>query len=712
MLTVGLDVGSTTVKASVMENGAVRWRHYMRHNTKQAEMVLEFLARIETECGLTPERDRVFITGSGGGLLAPLIGARMVQEVVAVSAAVESFHPDVNFVSEIGGEDMKTLFFAPSGDGKSKQVYMQSACSGGTGTFIEKTARKLQVSSETLAQAGYDGYNLHRISSKCGIFAEADANTLIKSGVPVDEIVASLFEAVVYQNLGTLTKGNTPTPGVLLLGGPNLFFRGLQEAWRHHLGKLWKERGIDADPATAIQVPKEAVYYACLGCIELAAGEPGVGAYTGREKLVWWIEKGQWEAKAQEGAKGLVKDEDELNSFIARYSTSSKRETRKSSSAVVLGCDFGSTTAKAVALSSERELLFSCYAQSNGNPIEDAKALFRQLQRAGFEKIAALALTGYGKDLLKEVIGSDLAIVETVAHATAALHYFPDADVICDVGGCDVKIMILRQGTVADFRLNSQCSSGNGAFLQGVAERYSVPLERYAEHAFKAKAVPALAMGCGVFLQSDIVNQQRKGWSADEIMAGLAAVLPLNVWVYAGQLQNLAAAGRKFILQGGTHRNLAVVKAQVDFIRAKVPDADIVVHPYSGEAGAIGAALCASDSMKAGASTRFRGYDVIEVLEYTSTTNEHTTCTWCPVSCKRTFIDVRLPNGRGRPWSKVPLAEGWERVISGNSCPKGLLEDVNEMRVVKRNLESTRDAHPNTAEVVRETAFRRAKLVS
>ncbi|MEO8063588.1 MAG: BadF/BadG/BcrA/BcrD ATPase family protein [Pseudomonadota bacterium] len=712
MLTVGLDVGSTTIKASVVENGVVRWQHYTRHNTKQAEMVLEFLARMEAECGLRPARDRIFITGSGAGLLAPLIGAKTVQEVVAVSAAVEKLHPDVNFVSEIGGEDMKTLFFTPAADGKSKQVYMQSACSGGTGTFIEKTARKLQVSSEQLAQAGYDGFNLHRISSKCGIFAEADANTLVKSGVPVDEIVASLFEAVVYQNLGTLTKGNTPTPGVLLLGGPNLFFRGLQEAWRHHLGNLWKERKIDADPHRAIQVPKEAVYYACLGCIEIAAGEPGVGAYCGREKLAQWIEKGQWEAKAKEGAKGLVKSQGELDEFIARYSTPGKPENQTSSSAVVVGCDFGSTTAKAVVLSSERELLFSCYTQSQGNPIEDSKALFRQLRQAGFEKIGALALTGYGKDLLKDVIGSDLAIVETVAHATAALHYFPDADVICDVGGTDVKIMILRQGTVADFRLNSQCSSGNGAFLQGVAERYSVPLENYAEHAFNAKAVPALAMGCGVFLQSDIVNQQRKGWSADEIMAGLAAVLPLNVWVYAGQLQNLAAAGRKFILQGGTHRNLAVVKAQVDFISAKVPDAEVVVHPYSGEAGAIGAALCAADSMRPGVASRFRGYEVIDSLEYTSTTNEHTTCTWCPVSCKRTFIDVRLPNGRGRAWSKIPLGTGWERVISGNTCPKGLVEDANEMRIVKKNLETTRHAHPNTAEMVRENAFRRVKVDS
>jgi predicted CoA-substrate-specific enzyme activase len=715
---VGLDVGSTTVKAAVVDEGIVRWQDYQRHNTKQAEMVLVFLDRMEAECGFSAGRDHIFVTGSGGGMVAPLVGGKFVQEVVAVSAAVEKLHPGVHFVSEIGGEDMKTLFFTESGNGKAKQVYMQSACSGGTGTFIEKTARKLQIPAERLAQMGYAGFTLHKISSKCGIFAEADANTLVKSGVPVEEIIASLYEAVVYQNLATLTKGNTPMPEVLLLGGPNLFFRGLQEAWRHHLRKLWAERNVtpadDADLASAIHVPADALYYACHGCIEIGRGEqPFVGVYAGREKLQRWIEHGQWEAKAKEGANGLVRGESDLATFMQCYATErasihAAPSTAERAAPVLVGCDFGSTTAKAVVLSRERELLFSCYAQSNGNPIEDAKALFRQVRGAGFETIGGLAITGYGKDLLQDVVGADVAIVETVAHATAALHYFPDADVICDVGGCDVKIMILRQGTVSDFRLNSQCSSGNGAFLQGVAERYGVPLNEYADRAFQARAIPALAMGCGVFLQSDIVNQQRKGWSADEIMASLAAVLPLNVWVYAGQLQNLAAAGRKFVLQGGTHRNLAVVKAQVDFIREKVPAAEIVVHPYSGEAGAIGAALCAADRRTGRAASRFRGFDVIDSLEYTSTTNGHTTCTWCPVSCKRTFIDVRLPDGTGRSWSKVPLAAGWVRVISGNSCPKGLVEDVNELRVVKGKLEETKNAFPNIAELVRQDAFRRA----
>lgn len=720
MLTVGLDVGSTTVKAAVAADGATRWQDYQRHNTRQAETVLSFLQRLESDCGLTPGRDRVYVTGSGGGVLAPLLGGRFIQEVVAVSAAVEKLHPEVNFVSEIGGEDMKTLFFSTTGDGRSKQVYMQSACSGGTGTFIEKTARKLQVPVERLAQMEYIGVTLHKISAKCGIFAEADANSLVKSGVPVEEIIASLFEAVVYQNLATLAKGNTPLPKALLLGGPNLFFKGLQQAWQHHLRKLWAERHValpvSGTPLSLIEVPTDALYYGCLGCIAIGEDEEqGLGVYGGRDKLSWWIAEGQWEVKAKTGTTGLLRHEGELEEFLSRYGgprakrvSDDRAPTLHTTAPVLVGCDIGSTTAKAVVLSTRKELLSSCYVPSNGNPIEDLKAIVRKIREGGFESIAAVAITGYGKDLLTDIVGADVAVVETVAHATGALHFFPDAEVICDVGGCDVKIMILRQGTVSDFRLNSQCSSGNGAFLQGVAERYGISLEEYAEHAFRAQSIPSLAMGCGVFLQSDIVNQQRKGWSADEIMAGLASVLPLNVWVYAGQLQNLAAAGHKFILQGGTHRNLAVVKAQVDFILNKVPDAEIVVHPYPGEAGAIGAAICAGEWMMQGRPSRFRGYDAIESLVYTSTTNEHTTCKWCPVNCKRTFIDVRLRGGRGRAWSKVALPEGWERVISGNSCPKGLLEDANEMREVKARLEALKDVYPNIADMVRRGAFRRA----
>ena len=569
MKILGIDVGSTTVKAVLVENDRIVWQAYRRHHTKQAETVLEFLEQMEKECGLQPGRDIILFTGSGSGFISPLVGGRFIQEVVAVAAAVERFHPQVNFVSEIGGEDMKTIFFTTSANGKSKQVYMQSACSGGTGTFIEKTARKLNIAPESLAQMNYDGLALHKISSKCGIFAEADANTLTKGGVAAEEVVASLFEAVVQQNLATLTKGNTPMPEVLLLGGPNLFFKGLQQAWRRNLAALWADRRIICDQNTdaLIHVPAEALYYASLGCIEIARHDGGSAAYySGTSELRQWIEFGQHEEKAKQGSKGLVSGDAEREDFLRKYvvgrpaldalpQRSAPHASDRAMTPVLVGCDFGSTTAKAVVLAADKTLLFTCYALSRGNPIEDAKDLLRQIRQAGFQAIGGLALTGYGKDLLNDILGADVSVVETVAHARAALHFFPDTDVICDVGGCDIKVMILRNGTVADFRLNSQCSSGNGAFLQGVAERYDVPLENYADCAFRAKSLPHLAMGCGVFLQSDIVNQQRKGWSADEIMAALAAVLPLNVWVYACQLQNLRAVGRKFVLQGGTHLN-------------------------------------------------------------------------------------------------------------------------------------------------------------
>jgi hypothetical protein len=140
-----------------------------------------------------------------------------------------------------------------------------------------------------------------------------------------------------------------------------------------------------------------------------------------------------------------------------------------------------------------------------------------------------------------------------------------------------------------------------------------------------------------------------------------------------------------------------------------VPDAEVFIHPYSGEAGAIGAALCELEHWQDGTPTRFRGFAAIEALAHRSTTNADTTCKWCPVNCKRTFIDVQLPDGQGRPWSKVPVEAGWERVISGNSCPKGLVEDANEMRVVKARMEEQRRVHPNLGELVREEAFIRAR---
>jgi len=131
MLLLGIDVGSTTCKYVLTdEKGNILDKAYERHNTKQAEKVLEFLLRLEGQYGLKPGRDRVYITGSGGGFIGSLVGARFVQEVVAVATAVERLHPDVRFVSEIGGEDMKTIFIKEQEGKRNRQVYMQNVCAG------------------------------------------------------------------------------------------------------------------------------------------------------------------------------------------------------------------------------------------------------------------------------------------------------------------------------------------------------------------------------------------------------------------------------------------------------------------------------------------------------------------------------------------------------------------------------------------------------
>ena len=714
---LGIDVGSTTCKYILTDSeGNILDKAYERHSTKTAEKVLEFLKRLEDRFGVEKGNTRIYFTGSGATIISQLVGGRFIQEVVAVSTAVEKLHPNVRFVSEIGGEDMKTVFIREGEDGnKNKNVYMQNACAGGTGTFIEKIARKLGVPQEKLSQMGYRGYTLHKVSSKCGIFAETDVNTLVKAGVPVEEIMASLFEAVVYQNLAQLTKGSTPLPEVLLLGGPNLFFKGLQEAWRIHLQRIWKEKGIgdftDEEMQKLVYVPENSLFYGALGCVFSALEEKEGGVYQGLDRLLWWVNEGQHEQKLKEGKKPLVSSFEEYKQIKETYTPKRKPYTKPTPKRVFIGCDFGSTTAKAVVLDEEKDVVESFYTLSKGNPIEDAKVIFKEIrEKLGNVEVLGLGVTGYGKDLLKDVLGADVAIVETVAHATAGLFFFPDADCICDVGGVDVKIMILRNRTVSDFRLNSQCSSGNGAFLQGVAERFGIPLEEIGDRAFSAKAMPNFSMGCGVFLQSDIVNQQRKGWQAEEILAGLCSVLPLNVWVYAGNINNLAQVGTKFILQGGTHKNLAVVKAQVDFIKQKVPNAQIYVHPYSGEAGAIGAALIAMEEYQKTGKSRFKGFDAIERIEYKTTTGEETVCRWCPMECKRTFVDVYTGEGEGRYWSKVPLEKGWIRLIVNNACPKGLVEDQEELKIVKEKMERIKDEFPNVGLFVKKEAFKTRKV--
>src|SRR5436309_4995514 len=304
---VGLDVGSTTGKGIVAERETdqIVWQDYQRHETKQPEKTLEFLKRMEKDAGISRHNTRMFLTGSGGGGIAEQIGAKFVQEVTAVSLAVEKLHPEVYSVVELGGQDAKIIVFKDDDDsGRKKKIpSMNDKCAGGTGAVIDKINAKLKIPTVDLGNQCYHGIKLHKVAGKCGVFAETDINGRQKEGTPPDELMASLFEAIVLQNLSVLTRGHTLKPHVLLLGGPNSFIRGMREAWQANIPRMWQERKVQvpdgAKPEELIKVPQNAQYFAALGSIEFGkAEEESVGCYLGYEKLIHYIEFGRQEEKA------------------------------------------------------------------------------------------------------------------------------------------------------------------------------------------------------------------------------------------------------------------------------------------------------------------------------------------------------------------------------------------------------------------------------
>jgi predicted CoA-substrate-specific enzyme activase len=733
---IGMDVGSTTVKAVVIDAATdeILWRDYQRHDTKQPEKVLEFLKRFEVEVeGFAAERSRMFITGSGGNGMGKYLGAKFVQEVNAVSLAVERMYPECGSVIELGGQDAKIIIFKtdPETGRKKKIPSMNDKCAGGTGAVIDKINAKLRIPAEQLCEMGYKGVKLHPVAGKCGVFAETDINGLQKMGVPPDELMASLFEAIVMQNLSVLTRGNTLLPVVLLLGGPNCYIKGMRDCWKANIPKIWEERNTPLPegipPEDLIKTPDNAQYFAAIGSVEFGKSEDDeIGRYIGLQKLEWYVNFGREEEKAKRGgAVGLAKDDADLAAFKEKYRTKKFVATTFQPGDVVegfVGIDGGSTSTKAVLLSkgTERKILAKTYQLSKGNPIEDTievlQKLEAQIRDQGAElKILGVGTTGYAKDILKDVVGADAALVETVAHTEAGLHFYDDVDVICDVGGQDIKIIILKNGRVKDFKLNTQCSAGNGYFLQSTAQGFNVPVEQYADTAFGAKGFPSFGYGCAVFMQSDIVDFQRQGWKPEEIMAGLCNVLPKNIWLYVSQIPNLSAIGTRFLLQGGTQYNLAAVKAQVDFIesrfKGKEKPADVIVHEHCGEAGAIGGALEAGRLWDNGRQSTFIGLEASANIQYKTTRNEATRCYFCKNKCLRTFIDVKtssdIVNIDFKPpvKTKVPLEAGAQRLIIA-TCEKGTVENIEEMRGIKGNLDKVKKENPNFVEVAAKAIFR------
>ncbi len=710
-LLVGVDVGSTTVKAVVLDRGtrAVLWSDYQRHQTKQPEMVLEFLERIEAAFPSNPREGwRLFLTGSGASPLCAPLGAKFVQEVNAVTLAVETLHPDVGSVIELGGQDAKIIMFKvdeKTGD-RAATPSMNDKCASGTGATIDKCMIKVGMAPDAVRLLHFDDSKLHHVAAKCGVFAETDIVNLVKSGIPAPEVLCSLADAIVLQNLSVLTRGSTLRHKVLLLGGPNTYLPFLQECWRKRIPQVWDERCYkwprEVPVEELIFVPENAQYYAAVGACVYGMAEPeGVGRYLGTDALRAYMTTGRKARLGESAGPSLARSRDEVEAFRALYAIPKFSPRKLEPGSVlrgVIGLDGGSTSSKAVLVDEAGELVAKAYQLSKGNPIQDAKELLAQLQGYVEGEGATLDLmgfgaTGYAADVLEESLRADVNIVETVAHMMSATRFFGDVDVVCDIGGQDIKVLFMKNGDISNFRLSNSCSAGNGMLLQAMADQFGLPVSQYAETAFAAELSPKFSYGCAVFLDTDRVNFQKEGFSKEELLAGLAQVLPKNVWQYVVQIPRLASLGRRFVLQGGTQYNLAAVKAQVDYIKERVPGAEVFVHPHTGEAGALGAAFETLRVVKRKGRSTFVGMQAAIDLEYSTRNDEGTVCHFCPNNCKRTFIDAQRPDG------------STARYISGFSCEKGTVESEEAMLALVAERKEIARQFPNLVDYESKRAF-------
>ncbi len=627
---IGLDLGSTTAKVVALgPDASVVLRLCERHRGAPAAAARGLLEHARELLPGAP----VAITGSAGVALASALGAIPVHEIGAFTDAVRALVPGARTVVELGGQDAKIVWLdATGGDAE-----MNDRCAAGTGATIDRIARRLGMTPEALRGLRLEGDA--RVAAKCGVFAETDVVNLVQRGVAPGLAIAALARAIVVQNLAVLARGRALRAPVVLLGGPHEHLPVLVQAWREALERHWAQHGIA--PGEVVR-PDHADTLAALGAaMHAAAGrraQPRVHGVLGPTRV----------------GPGLVPRDDERPRLTAPWTPG----IRGMADGLWVGLDTGSTSTKAVLLGSGgSEPLAASYGISSGDPIADARARLAEVLGDSERPIAGLGVTGYGAEIVAEVLSADVKVLETLAHARGAAEAFPGVEVVVDVGGTDVKVLRLRHGRTIGFHLSSQCSAGHGAFLATAAAELGVPMADYAERALSASRSPEFSVGCAIFLDTDRITFQRDGFDAAEILAGLARALPRNVWeMVVGEAP--ARLGRSFLLTGGVHRNAAAALAHLRYLEDHVPGARVAVHPRPELCGAIGAALEARDRPGRRAASS-RDLVAMRAQRVRVESGDGTRCDRCEVGCARALVHIESERGTRRT------------LVAGNACERG-----------------------------------------
>ncbi len=619
---VGLDIGSTTIKCVVIDDGGkILFRSYQRHFSKITEKVTELLAKVQRDV-VRGEKAALTVSGSAGMGISQTCRLPFVQEVYATRIAVGRLFPDADAVIELGGEDAKILFLSGG-----MEVRMNGSCAGGTGAFIDQMATLLDVPLDEMDRLAAQYERIYTIASRCGVFAKSDVQPLLNQGARKTDVCASIFAAVANQTIAGLAQGRPIEGKVLYLGGPLTFLPQLRASFDRAL----KISGI---------CPENSLYYVALGAAYCSAGEVDLGAAL--ENVKKYGSTGKFLS-----IPPLFADRKEYDAFRRRHTQckAPRGDIRSYRGSAFLGIDAGSTTVKAVLIGRKGEILSSIYRSNSGNPVPIFRDYLLELYRK-YPKIAIAgsAVTGYGEELLKNAFSVDFGIVETVAHFTAAKRFRPDVDFVIDIGGQDMKCFKIRNGAIDNIFLNEACSSGCGSFLQTFASTLGYGIAEFAKLGLFAKHPVDLGSRCTVFMNSQVKQAQKDGATTEDISAGLSVSVVKNAIYKVIRVPDAKALGKSIVVQGGTFLNDAVLRVFEKEMGVEVTRPDI-----AGLMGAYGAAVYA---MKR--STGKSSLIGVKELENFRHEVKVTTCGLCSNHCRLT----------------VNVFGGGRRFIGGNRCEK------------------------------------------
>jgi predicted CoA-substrate-specific enzyme activase len=674
----GIDVGSTTVKIAAIQSatGELVFSRYARHKAFQAETLRSMLEELFSQ--FPGVSFRFAVCGSGGRPIAEALGVPYIQEVVANAIAVRKFYPTAKVAVELGGQDAKIVYFYHDEAGRmiSTDMRMNGSCAGGTGAFIDEVASLLQTPIEAFETLAEKGSMVYEISGRCGVFAKTDIQPLLNQGCRREDIALSTFHAIAKQTIGGLAQGLELRPPVIFEGGPITFNPTLIDVFKERLALK------DSDIIRPEQPEMLIAHGVALSLGEMFADYP---ARKSREELLSALAAYRESITTAQStpAKMFFSSIEEREAFESRHLPVVHFPHVEDHGPVLhayLGIDAGSTTTKFVLLNEDEHVIDTFYSNNRGDPLIVIKKSLADLHKRYAERgvslnIKALGTTGYGELLFAKALGADYHTVETVAHAAAARKYVPDVSFILDIGGQDMKAISISNDIVTNITLNEACSSGCGSFLENFASTLNIPVEDIAESAFNAKNPAELGSRCTVFMNSTIITEQKNGKQADDIMAGLCRSIVENVFTKVVRVSNFAALGDKIVVQGGTFKNAAVLRALEQYT-GKI----VIRSPYPGEMGAIGIALLTkrhieesgfTSSRSQRGATGFIGFEALESFSYTQETNN--ICRFCTNNCNRTLISFYYNGVKGATW------------VTGNRCERGeIIEDPGEKHVQEK----------------------------